>query len=226
MRYLSRQHQRLMDESEHALSQRARQERDHDSGVSRRILDDHKTHRLWEQAHARLVLPIAEQRKRERQLRELRRLEVGLVHRRALIEHIRLASVRGVERDRLFKNFYGPLDITEAILTEHRGYTLAVGSAVSADHLVDLMGDPVSDRLLTLYRSAYQDYFSNYCAVVAHPDAAFAEAAQELMLQSKRRVLKLRRRVLTASSEGDGSDLQRGLLLQRSGRYPALDYVR
>lgn len=214
-----------MDESEHALSQRARENSDHDSGVSRRILDDHKTYRLWEQIHARRVLPIAEQRKRNRQLGELRRLEVRLIHRRALIEHIRLASVRGEERDRLFKNFYGPLDITEAILTEHRGYTLAVGSTVSADHLVGLMRDPVSDRLLQLYRTAYLDYFSNYCAVVAHPDASFAEAAQELMLQSKRRVLRLRRRVLTAAPEAGGSDLERDLLLQRSGRYPALDYV-
>lgn len=215
-----------MDESEHALSQRASEDRDHDAGVSRRILDDHKTYRLWEHEHARMVLPIAEQRKRNRQLGELRRLEIRLIHRRALIEHIRLASVRGPERDRLFKNFYGPLDITEAILHEHRGYTLAVGSAVSTDHLVELMRDPVSDRLLQLYRTAYLDYFSNYCAVVAHPDASFAEAARELMLQSKRRVLRLRRRVLTAAPEGNGSDLERGLLLQRSGRYPALDYVR
>lgn len=225
LRYQSRRHRYLMDESEQALSDAAEGETGRDSRIAKQILDDSKIHRLWESRHADLVKPVSEQSRRAPQIYMLRDMEVKLLHRRSLIRHIRKHNIVGPRRDRLFSVFYGPTDTNDAILKEHRQYTLAVSSRLSADHLIDVMCDSVSVKLLTQYEAVYSRYFEFYCFVVSTDDAVLADAAKAEMISLRRQALRLIKRIHSEKPDSGHSSFERQALLARSGRYPVLDYM-
>lgn len=225
LRYQSRRHRCLMDESEQALSDAAQDCSRREGRIASQTLGDSKSLRLWESRHAEMVLPVAEQSRRAPQIFALRDIEVRLVHRRALIRHIRKHSIAGKARDNLFSVFYGPMDTTNAVLAEHRQYTLAVSSRVSTDHLIDVMSDPVSVRLLREYESIYSRYFEIYCFVITGGDAAMTEMAKTEMLALKQRAMQAIKRIHSERPDGSPSSFDRQALLARSGRYPILDYM-
>jgi hypothetical protein len=225
LRYLSRRHKTLMDESEQALFSAAQQDSGTDARIAKQIIGDSKTHGLWEARHAELVRPVAEQTGRTSQVFALRDVEVRLVHRRALIDHLREHRILGKERERLFEVFYGPREFQDAVLAEHRQYMLAVSSRVSTDHLIDVMSDPVSKKLLAEYEALYARYFDLYCYVVGSEDRACAEATKHLMINARQQAERLRRRINTVRPDGRAADFERQAVLARSGRYPVLDYM-
>ena len=225
LRYQSRRHRYLMDESEQALSDAAEGYRRRDARIARQILGDPKIHRLWESRHADLVLPVAEHSRRARQIFALRDIEVRLLHRRALIKHIDKHRIVGDKRDKLFSVFYGPMDTRNAILAEHRQYKLAVSSRVSTDHLINIMCDPVSTRLLREYESIYSEYFELYCFAAGCEDATLEDATKIEMLGLRRRAVRMIKRIHSEPPDGSRSSFERQALLARSGRYPILDYM-
>jgi len=225
LRYLSRRHQFLMDESGQALSDAAEGKRQRDARIARQVLGDSKIHRLWESRHADLVLPVAEHGRRAPQIFALRDIGVRLLHRRALIRHIRNHKIVGKERDELFSNFYGPMDMTNAILAEHRQYTLAVSSRVSTDHLINVMHDPVSTTLLTEYESIYSKYFELYCFFTKCEDAITEDAIKSELLRLRRRAMQMIKRIHSERPQSGNFSIERQALLARSGRYPILDYM-
>jgi hypothetical protein len=214
-----------MDESEQALSDAALGGRRRDARIARQILDDSKIHGLWESRHADLVLPVAETGRRATQIIALRDIEVRLLHRRALIRHIRKHRIVGEERDRLFSIFYGPMDTNNAILAEHRQYTLSVSSRVSTDHLIDVMCDSVSNRLLKEYEFIYSKYFELYCFVAGCEDIATKDACKPEMLGLRRRAMNMIKRIHSERPDDSNSSFERQALLARSGRYPIRDYM-
>ncbi len=225
LRYQSRRHRYLMNESEQALEDAAEQSTGRDARIARQILGDFQMHRLWESRHADLVKPVAEHSRRTPQIFMLRDMEVKLLHRRSLIRHIRKHRITGPKRERLFSVFYGPTDPTDAILKEHRQYTLAVSSRVSADHLIDVMCDAVSDRLLRQYEALYSKYFEYYCFVVSTDDAVMADAARAEMITMRRAAMHLIKRIHSERPDSGHSSFERQALLARSGRYPVVDYM-
>lgn len=225
LRYQSRRHRQLMNASEQALSDAVDGGGHRERRIAKRILGDSKSYRLWESRHADLVVPVAEQNKRAPQIFALRDIEVRLVHRRALIRHIRKHRIVGKKRDRLFSAFHGPMDTINAILAEHREYELAVSSRVSTDRLIDVMNDSVSVTLLSEYQTLYARYFELYCFMVSCDDSALADAAKMEMLSMKRRAVRLIRLLHTEKPDSGYSNFDRQELLARSGRYPILDYM-
>jgi hypothetical protein len=225
LRYLSRRHKTLMDESEQALNAAAEQGSGTDARIAKQIIGDPKTHGLWEVRHAELVRPVAEHHGRVPQVIALRDLEVRLVHRRALIDHIRERQLRGKDRERLFQVFYGPREFQDAVLAEHRQYMLAVSSRVSTDHLIDVMSDPASKRLLAEYETLYSRYFDLYCYVVGAEDRTCAEATRHLMTNARQQAERVRHRINTERPDNRAADFERQAVLARSGRYPILDYM-
>jgi hypothetical protein len=117
------------------------------------------------------------------------------------------------------------MDTTNAILAEHRDYTLAVSSGVSTDRLIDVMHDSVSVRMLTEYQSLYEKYFELYCYVVCCKDPYLADATRVEMLNMKRRAGQMIKRIHTERPDHGYSSFDRQALLARSGRYPVLDYM-
>lgn len=224
-RYLSRRHQTLMDESEQALLEAAQSGAGTESRIAREIIGDSRTHGLWEARHAELVRPVAEERARAPQIIALRDIEVRLVHRRALIDHVRENGIRGAERERLFRVFYGPKEFQDAVLAEHRQYMLAVSSGVSAEHLIDVMQDPPSRKLLRLYETAYARYFEMYCYVMASEDTASADASRFLMTDLRKQAERVRRLISTQRPDNRAADFERQAVLARSGRHRALNYL-
>jgi hypothetical protein len=214
-----------MDESEQALHTAAQQRSGTDARIAKQIIGDSKTHDLWEARHAELVRPVAEQTGRASQVFALRDVEVRLVHRRALIDHLREHQIRGAGRERLFQVFYGPREFQDAVLAEHRQYMLAVSSRVSTDHLIDVMSDPVSKKLLEEYEALYARYFDLYCYVVGAEDRTCAEATRHLMTNARQQAERLRQRINTVRPDGRAADFERQAALARSGRYPVLDYM-
>lgn len=214
-----------MDESEQALWTAAEKNSGTDARIAKQILSDAKAHGLWEARHAELVRPVAEHSGRVPQVLALRELEVRLVHRRALIDHLRERQIKGKERERLFRVFYGPRDFRDAVLAEHRQYMLTVSSRVSTDHLIDLMHDPASTQLVHRYEELYAQYFELYCYVVGTEDQASAEAAKLLMTRARREAEKLRAQIQRIRPSNQAADFERQALLARSGRYPILNYM-
>lgn len=225
LRYQTRRHRALMDESEQALWTAAEHDSGTDARIAKEILSDPKIHSLWEARHAELVWPVAEHGSRGPQMIALRDLEVRLIHRRALIDHIRDHHLTGEARRRLFEVFYGCRDFHDAVLAEHRQYMLAVSSRVSADHLIEVMHDSVSKRLLRQYEDAYTEYFDLYCFVTGSHDRTSAEASRWLMLKARKRAAALRERISAIGPDKRGSHFERQALLARSGRYPVLNYM-
>jgi len=224
-RYQARRHRHLMDESEQALSDAAESACERHSRIAKQVLDDSKVHRLWESRHADLILPVSEHSRRAPQVLALRDAEVKLVHRRALIRHIRTHRIVGEARNKLLAAFYGPRETTGAILAEHRQYTLAVSSRLSTDHLINVMCDPVSTGLLKLYDQVYSKYFELYCFVVCCDDEDIAEASKVEMLTLRRRAMSMIRHIHSAPPDNRYSNFERQALLARSGRYPVLNYM-
>jgi len=226
LRFRSRRHRWLMDESQQALADAAKGEDQSEGRIARQVLSDPKIHRLWESRHADLVCFAAEQSKRAGQIFAFRDIEVRLLHRRALIKHIREHHIVGKERDKLFTLFYGPMDTTNAILVEHRQYMLAVSSWVSADHLIDLMRDPVSVRLLREYESIYSAYFGTYCYVANCGSAVMANMMKPEMYDLRKRVVRMIKLIQSEQPDSrDHSNFERQALLAQTGRYPILEYM-
>ena len=224
-RYQSRRHQRLMDESEQALLEATDAKSRRKSRIAKHVLSDPKMHRLWEARHAELVRPVADQRKRAPQVFALRDIEVRLVHRRALFDHIRHHELRGLEREQMFAAFYGPKDIQDAILLEHRQYMLAVSSHLSTHHLINVMYDPLGNRLLRQYATLYREYFDLYGYVVRSQEAAWADAAKPLMSEAREQMAIVRQHINSEQPDKRHADFDQQALLARSGRYPILDYM-
>ena len=225
LRYQSRRHQRLMDESEQALRDAAETESHRESRIARQTLEDPRTHRLWEDMHAELVRPVAEHNRRAQQVFKLRDLDVQLVHKRALIDNIRRQQLRGRDRQRLLAAFYGPKDTRDAILVEHRRYTLAVSSCLSTNHLIRVMHDPVGMKLLEQYESLYLKYFELYGYLVLAEDPAWSDAMKPIVSEVRARVTRLRRRINSQKPDNRFADFDQQALLARSGRYPIVDYM-
>jgi hypothetical protein len=225
LRYQSRRHRFLMNESEQALSDAAEDGTPRDARIARQTLSDSRMHRLWESRHADLVLPVARHTRRTGQIFKLRDIEVKLLHRRALIRCIRSMGIVGDERDRLFSAFYGPKDTQNAILAEHRQYMLAVSSRVSTDHLIDVMHDPVSVQLLRRYESIYSKYFELYCTTVSCEDKVLADATRLEMAALRRSAMQMIKRIHSERPDSSRSSFEQQALLARSGRYPIRDYM-
>ncbi len=224
-RYQSRRHQRLMDESEQALLDATDAKSKRESRIAEYILSDPNMHRLWEARHAELVRPVADQGKRVPQVFALRDIEVRLVHKRALFDHIRHHRLRGLERDQMFAAFYGPKDIQDAILLEHRQYMLAVSSHLSTGHLINVMYDPLGNRLLRQYAALYTDYFDLYGHVVRSQGDGWADAAKPLMSEAREEMATVRQHINSVQPDNRHADFDQQALLARSGRYPILDYM-
>ena len=223
--YLTRRHQRLMDESEQALLDATEAKSAHASRIAQYVVTDAKIHRIWEARHAELVRPVAAESRRAQQVFQLRDIDVRLVHKRALIEHIRGKKLRGTDRDKVFGAFYGPRDTQDAILAEHRQYVVAYSSFVSTDHLINVMYDPLGARLIRQYEMLYSDYFEFYTEVMLCNDRDWIDAARPMMKDARQQIQRVRHRINTERPDNRHASFDQQALLARSSRHPIAEYM-
>jgi hypothetical protein len=206
-------HDRLMRESESRIELTAHLQSPADVVVSR-ILKQPDAYRHWAAEHDRLMRPVSEQARLDRQVTVLRSTAFALVHRRAMFEYLRDRHVTGLKRRRLFALFYGCRDYTNAVLAEHGNYVRCSSSYLCAHHLAErLMHDAAFHEPLQIYEQWYREYFRAFC------DGELADTDEEkqaiLPLNALRPLLKYRlveaRQAILAmprTSEKDWHELQ------------------
>jgi hypothetical protein len=151
----------LMMQSERALWRTDSQPEYYRSPVGQ-LLDDGAQYRVWEIKHSLLMRNVADCGRTTQQTLALRKVAVKMIHRRGLIDYIKLFSVRGETRKNLFQAFYGPMDFREAVILEHRQYILAASSGYCVEVLVDAVQDPNGFQMLERYQELYRDYYGLY----------------------------------------------------------------
>ena len=188
----------LMTESERALWTTDTQPEYYRVPVSR-LLDDGRQYGLWEATHARQMRQIADCSRQVAQAMELRKLAMQLVHRRGMVDYLRDFKIVGEHRGQLFRMFYGPTDLNEAVLTEHRQYVMAASSGYCAEVLVDAVNDANGFKLIERYQSLYTLYFqifSQYSRAEFIGDVELAAALKPTMLEHRSYANLVRRHIL------------------------------
>ena len=214
-----------MEASELALQDATESPTERESRIATTILTDGGKYREWELRHADLLLPVAEHRAKKRQIIELRKAEIALIHRRALFTYLQTHQLNDAQRENLFRLFHTTLDYQAAVLTEHRHYMLAFSSHISTDHIIDLMQDETSVRLLRLYEKTFSRYFEMKCYIASSNDSHCVDLIRSSVRDLKGRLLRIRRRIETEPPTVDGSDFQQQALLARSARYEIRNYL-
>ncbi len=225
LRYSSTRHRHLMEASEFALQEAAESSLPRESRIASTLLNDGRKYRHWELRHANLLLPVAEQRAKKRQIMELRRAELQLVHRRALFTYLQTHDLTDRQRQTLFRLFHSTLDYEEAILTEHRQYMVAVSSHISTDHIIDVMQDDSSGRLLQQYEKTFARYFEMKCYIASARDSHTVDLVRSTVRDLKGRLLRIRRRIETEYPDVDSSSFYQQQLLARSSRHEIRNYL-
>ncbi len=156
---------------------------------------------------------------------ELRRADLQLVHRRALFTYLQTHELTEGQRRTLFRLFHSTLDYQEAILTEHRQYMVAVSSHISTDHIIDVMQDESSARLLQQYEKTFARYFEMKCYIASARDSHTVDLVRSTVRDLKGRLLRIRRRIETEYPEVDRSNFYQQQLLARSNRYEIRNYL-
>lgn len=225
LRYSSRRHRQLMDESEFALQDASASSLPRESRIATTVLNDSQKYSEWETRHANLLLPVAQHSAKKRQIVELRSAKIHLVHRRAFFNYLQAHETRGNQRERLFRLFHSTLDLNDAILAEHRQYMLAVSSRISTDHIIDVMDDVNSNGLLQLYERTFARYFEMKCFVACSPNSDCSRLVHESMRELQAQLLRIRRRIETEPPSDSCGNFDKQEPLARSGRYKALNYL-
>lgn len=225
LRYSSSRHRQLMTASEYALQEATGSPLPRESRIASTILGDSKKYREWELRHANLLLPVAEQSAKKRQILALRNAEIKLVHRRALFTYLQNHEVRGEQRVQLFRLFHSTLDFDEALLAEHRQYMLAFSSHISTDHIIDVMHDDISTRLLKQYENTFARYFEMKCYIASAKDSNCIEIVRSSLRGVQGQLLRIKRRVETEQPASYAGEFGRQELLARTGRYEMVNYL-
>ena len=225
LRYSSNRHRQLMTASEYALQDATESSVPRESRIASTILDDDKKHREWELRHANLLRPVAEQSARKYQVLALRHADVQLIHRRAFFRYLQTHEVRGELREKLFRLFHTTLDHDEAILAEHRQYMLAFSSGISTNHIIDVMQDDTSTRLVEQYEKTFARYFEMKCYVATARDSNCIRIVHASLRDVQGHLMRLRRRMETELPTERTGNFDQQELLARSGRYEIQNYL-
>lgn len=223
--YSTTRHRQLMEASEIALQDATESPFPRDARIATTVLNDTQNYREWELRHANLLLPVAEHRAKKRQVVALRQAEIHLVHRRALFTYLQTHELSDKQREALFRLFHSTLDYQAAILTEHRQYMLAFSSHISNDHIIDVMQDETSVRLLDQYETIFGRYFEMKCYIASSNDSYCVDLIRSSVREIYGQLLRIRRRIETEPPAVDFGDFHQQELLARSGRYEIQNYL-
>jgi hypothetical protein len=157
-----------MRESERRVEQAAVSAEPRLQAVARHVLGDKDTQRRWQLEHSRYMRMVAERLRREQQRAALRTVAFGLIHRMALFEYLRDASIRSDERRRVVALFHGSRAYSEAVVTEHQLFIRSAVSQLCTTHIGDsILGDAAFDGAFGEYERRYHEYFELFCHVRA-----------------------------------------------------------
>lgn len=165
--------------------------------VCEQLFDNPKTYGQWEASHFQLMTSVADPQRTDAETLRLRQACFALTHRKALFEYLKENKVVGAERVAIFSSLFGPVDYTNAVVTEHGRFLRSTWSLLCADHLeTALLYDHTFVVELAEYRTAYADYFSLYCGRIVAAVRGEDYALDPLIAYMKRQAADIRRRMI------------------------------
>lgn len=181
---------RMMECSQEQLSDIAKNGEKHQMQVIQRVLESPRSRRHWEGAHCQLLRSIVDAEDPSRQARQVRRIALAMIHRKAPFEYLRDRRVSGAARERFFSVVYGWNDFTSSVLNEHRNYLEACASY----YCVDRFCAESSMRALLSYERRYAVYLraqvrqldEEHCGVHTQPAVWLGYLRQDLQLQRRK----------------------------------------
>ena len=188
-----------MQESEDSVRSHASAGAEPVARVCNQLIASSSRYTRWLSFHDRSMTTVSSGKMRDLQILKLRLVATEQIHRAALVRYLHDNQLTGKDREGVLREFYGALEIQNAVLAEHRLYSQAVSSQVSALDLLDLCGDRNGANMARQYQYDYGVYFSMHC------DRARAQREQRryllasLIPEVKATAVTLRRRIL----EGD-----------------------
>lgn len=213
-------HAVLMRESERCLETALRAPEPEARLVAARILDDTRAWQRWEIEHAELMRGVANHRRRDVQVGELKLRSFQLIHRTGVFEHLRDQQVRGEARREIISLMHPTRSYSEALLAEHSNYLRAACSLLCARFVgVAVIEDGAFEDPLARYHELHADYLQSYFVATVGQGADAAERTRQraLLPYLKAKLEEQRRRLLRLPP------LQPSLLIEPWLRRPAGD---
>jgi hypothetical protein len=153
-----------MRESTDRVESALRSGDDQEQMVALRLMENPAAWMAWENEHSGLMRQVADHRLRRTQAAVLKKAAFRLIHRKALFDYLRIAEVRGAERQRVVAGFHPTVSYTHAIIAEHGLYVRKACSLLCASHVgSDLVEDEGFLDPMQRYEALYAEYFALFC---------------------------------------------------------------
>jgi hypothetical protein len=195
----------LMRASEERLSAAVHSGIPQEQLVAARITDSPRDFSRWEAYHAGLMRKIVLAGGAEAQRTELLSASLGLIHRKATFEYLRVRRLKESERVRFFEHFHAHEDYHGAVIAEHGHYLRSAASYLCSSHVgTHLMLDETFDEPLLQYERLYMEYFRAYCDFVIGSQRGQGGHLATLLMPLKREVCDWREALLALAHSRSG----------------------
>ena len=146
---------RMMECSEQQISEVAKYGEVHQKEIAARLLESAYNFHLWENSHSQLLRRIVVAPPGRRQVKEVKRMAISMIHRKAPFEYLRDKRVFGAARHRFFCEMYGQQPFAKLVVSEHRNYLAAGASYICVDRFCS----ESSMKAIADYERRYTDYW-------------------------------------------------------------------
>jgi hypothetical protein len=212
---------RMMECSEQQIVDAAEYGEVHQKELASRLLESTYNFRYWENCHSLLLRRIVVAQTGRRQVQEVKRMALSMVHRKAPFEYLRDKRVCGAARHHFFREMYGQHDFAQLVVTEHRNYLAAGASYICVGRFCS----ESSMKAIADYERRYTGYWRAQAARRLEACLPGEEAPPPDLIEELRNDVVLRRqRLLNAAPRADALTMEE--LLRPTGdtvrlRFPA-----
>jgi hypothetical protein len=190
--------ERMMQCSEEQISEVARHGERHQRLVASRVLESVHNFRQWEGTHSQLLRQIVGAPSISHQVKEVKRMALSMIHRKAPFEYLRDKHICGPARHRFFQVTYGPHDFAASMINEHRNYLTASASYICVERFCS---DSTMQDIAN-YEQRYNSYWrANTARLLDEGRYAEKSAPEEVLGQIRVDLQRHRDRVLNAAPQ-------------------------
>jgi hypothetical protein len=211
---------RMMECSEQQIAETAKYGEIHQKEIASRVLESPYNFRLWENSHSQLLRRIVVAHPGKRQVQEVKRMAISMIHRKAPFEYLRDKRVFGAARQRFFHEMYGQHPFAKLVVTEHRNYLAAGASYICVDRFCS----ESSLRAIADYERRYTDYWRAQAARRLNDCPAGEDAPpSDLLNELRNDIVRRREKLLAAAPRADALTMEE--LLRPTGDTVRIAYA-
>jgi hypothetical protein len=191
---------RMMECSEKQISEVARYGDLHQKELASRVLESAYNFRHWENSHSHLLRRIVSEKSTRRQVLEVKRMALSMIHRKAPFEYLRDKRISGAARHDFFREMYGHHDFATVVVNEHRNYIAAGASYICVERFCSQS----SMKEIAVYERCYTGYWRAQTARRLTAGFPGEEASPpELINMLRTDMMQRRERLLSTAPRAD-----------------------